>query len=177
MALPTLLDAKLHLRVDTSDEDALIQVLLTAAIGYFELHARRILSSQTLTQKQDLLSNPIYLKQGPVTGVTSVTVRTLTTTDTISSSDYITQTGQTETNPQIYFKDGITTPSPDGYPGAVTVTYTAATTTIPPSVNIAVLLLVGHWYENRQAVGPTGGGTVPFAFEAIANKFIWGAYS
>ena len=66
MALPTLLDAKLHLRVDTSDEDALIQVLLTAAIGYFELHARRILSSQTLTQKQDLLSNPIYLKQGPV---------------------------------------------------------------------------------------------------------------
>ncbi len=42
MALPVLADAKLHLRVDSSDEDALIQVLLTGAIGFFELHSRRI---------------------------------------------------------------------------------------------------------------------------------------
>jgi len=177
MALPTLSDAKLHLRVDSSDEDALIQVLLTGAIGFFELHSRRILSTQTLTQKQDLLSNPIWIRQGPVIGITSVTVRTLTGTSTISSADYVVQVGQTETAPQIYFKNGVTTPSPDGYPGAITVTYTAGTTTIPASINAAVLLLVGHWFENRQAVGPTGGGTVPFAFEAIANKFIWGAYS
>ena len=97
--------------------------------------------------------------------------------ETISAANYLTFFGQSETKPQVYFKDNVTLPDPDGYPYSVTVTYTAATTTIPASINQAILLMCAHWYENRAQVGPTGGGEVPFAFEAIANKYIWGAYS
>lgn len=177
MSLPTLADVKLHLRVDHTYEDALITTILSGAIDLFEKHTRRILSEQTLTHRLDGLPKQILLPRGPVTGVTSITVRTATTTQTIDPTSYLTFVGQSETKPQIYFKDNVVLPEVDGYPYAVTVTYTAATTTIPASINQAILLMCAHWYENRATVGPTGGGEVPFAFEAIANKFIWGAYS
>lgn len=177
MALPTLEDAKLHLRVTHAYEDALITTLLASAVDLFEKHTRRYLSAQTLTHLQDGLTKQIILPKGPVTGVSSVTVRTKTGTQTVSSSLYLTFVGQSETKPQVFFLDNVVLPEVDGYPYAVTVTYTVETTTIPASINQAILLLVGHWYENRATVGPTGGGEVPFAFEAIANKYIWGAYS
>jgi uncharacterized phiE125 gp8 family phage protein len=177
MALPTLAEVKLHLRVDHTYEDSLITTILNGSIDLFEKHTRRILSEQTLTHKLDHLPKQIILPCGPVTGVTSVTVRTATSTETISAANYLTFFGQSETKPQVYFKDNVTLPDPDGYPYSVTVTYTAATTTIPASINQAILLMCAHWYENRAQVGPTGGGEVPFAFEAIANKYIWGAYS
>jgi uncharacterized phiE125 gp8 family phage protein len=177
MSLPTLDDCKLHIRVDHTYEDALISTLLSGAIDLFEKHTRRFLNAQSLTWKQDGLTKQIILPQGPVTSVTSVTVRTKTGTQTIDSSLYLTFVGQSETKPQIFFLDNVVLPEVDGYPYAVTVTYAVGTTSIPASINQAILLLVGHWYENRATVGPTGGGEVPFAFEAIANKYIWGAYS
>lgn len=177
MPLPTLAEVKLHLRVDHAYEDDLINTILAGSIDLFEKHTRRILSEQTLTYKLNGLPKQILLPRGPVTGVTSITVRTATTTETINGSNYLTFVGQSETRPQVYFKDNVALPEVDGYPYAVTVTYTAATTTIPASINQAILLMCAHWYENRAQVGPTGGGEVPFAFEAIANKYIWGAYS
>jgi uncharacterized phiE125 gp8 family phage protein len=177
MPLPTLADVKLHLRVDHDYEDALITTILGGAIDLFEKHTRRVLSEQTLTHRLDSLPDRIDLPRGPVTGVTSVTVRTPNGVVTVSPQSYLVFAGQSETRPQIYFTNAASLPNPDGHPYAVTVTYTAATTTIAPSINQAILLMCGHWYENRSQVGPTGGGEVPFAFEAIANKYIWNAYS
>lgn len=178
MGLPTLADLKLFLRIDHSEEDVLITSLLNGAVDHFEQSTRRVLQSRSITQRLDSLpdSRVIFLEKGPVTSVTSVTVRTLTGTSTISSSDYITILGQTETKPLIAFKDTANLPTPDNYPGAVTVTYVAETTTIPESVNAAIRLLAAHWYENRQAVGPTGGNEVPLAYQSVASKYLWGAY-
>jgi uncharacterized phiE125 gp8 family phage protein len=178
MALPTLDDVKLHLRVDSTTEDPLITSLLAGAIDHFEQSTRRVLSSRSIVERLDSLpdSRVIFLEKGPVTSVTSVTVRTLTGVSTISASDYITITGQTETKPLIAFKDTANLPTPDNYPGAVTVIYVSETTTIPESINAAIRLLVAHWYENRQAVGPTGGNEVPLAYQSVASKYMWGAY-
>jgi uncharacterized phiE125 gp8 family phage protein len=178
MALPTLADVKLHLRVDSTTEDALITSLLAGAIDHFEQSTRRVLSSRAIVQKLDELpdSKIIFLEKGPVVSVASVTVRTDSGTSTISANDYITVTGQNETKPCIAFKQSATLPTVDGYPAAVTINYTCETTTIPESINAAIRLLVAHWYENRQAVGPTGGNEVPLAYASIANKYLWGAY-
>lgn len=177
MDLPTLDEAKLHLRVDHTYEDLMISNLLAGAIDHFEKHTRRHLLPATLTWRQDGMTKQIILPQGPVTGITSVTVRTPAGTETVDSSLYLTFFGQSETKPQVFFKDNVVLPEVDGYPYAVTVTYTAETTDVAAAIRQAILFLVAHWYENRATVGPTGGGEVPFAFESIANKYIWGAYS
>lgn len=41
----------------------------------------------------------------------------------------------------------------------------------PPAIDQAILMLVGHWYENREAslVG-TNAEAVPFGFEEIVNN-------
>jgi uncharacterized phiE125 gp8 family phage protein len=178
MSLPTLADVKLHLRVDSDSEDALIASLLAGAIDHFEQSTRRVLQSRSIVERFDdwPSARVIFLGKGPVVSVESVTARTISGTSTISASDYITILGQTETKPLVAFKDTTNLPAVDGYPGAVTVTYTAETTTIPESINAAIRLLVGHWYENRQAVGPTGGGEVPLAYSSVASKYLWGAY-
>lgn len=178
MGLPTLADVKLHLRVDTADEDTLITSLLAGAIDHFEQSSRRVLTNRTITQKLDAWpgSRIIPLEKGPVVSVTSVTVRTEAGTSTLSASDYIAITGQTETKPCVAIKDQATLPAPDGYPQAITITYVAETTTIPESINAAIRLLAAHWYENRQAVGPTGGNEVPLAYQSVASKYLWGAY-
>lgn len=178
MSLPTMEDVKLHLRIDTADEDPLINSLLASAIDHFEQSTRRVIQTRSIVETLDALpsSRVIFLSKGPVISVQSITVRTETGTSTISSSDYITMTGQTETKPLIAFKTSANLPTPDSYPGAVTVSYTAGTTTVPDSIGAAIKLLVGHWYENRQAVGPTGGNEVPLAYQSVASKYLWGAY-
>lgn len=179
MGLPTLADVKLHLRVDHAYEDALIASLLAGAIDHFEQSTRRVLQPRLIVQTADSFpdSRVVILDKGPATSVATVSVRTTSGTVSVPLTDYIAITGQHETKPLVAFKTSATLPTPDGYPSAVSITYSAETTTIPESINAAIRLLVGHWYENRQAVGPTGGNEVPLAYQSVAHKYIWGAYS
>jgi uncharacterized phiE125 gp8 family phage protein len=179
MGLPTLSEVKLHLRVDGDQEDSLILSLIASAVEHFEQSTRRVLARRTIVQKQNglLPRHTIMLEKGPVTSVTSLTIRKDDSTFvTIPPTDYIVNCGQTETIPLLAIRTNAQIPQADNYPGSVVVTYVAETIDIPQSINAAIKLLVAHWYENRQAVGPTGGGEVPLAYSSIATKYLWGAY-
>jgi hypothetical protein len=54
----------------------------------------------------------------------------------------------------------------------VTVTYTAGFATTPPEIDQTMLLLIGHWYRNREAV-VVGSITkeIEYAIEALAGPF------
>jgi uncharacterized phiE125 gp8 family phage protein len=178
MAIPTRSEAKTFLKVDSdiTTDDTLIDDLILAAVNAFEQVAKRVLSARTVTLKLDQwpADNIIYLDRGPVTGVTSVTCRTASGTQTVDSSGYIVISGQTETNPLVQIKDTTTLPTPDGYTAAITVTYTCETTSLPAMVKTALLQLISHWYENRAIQSREVGPDVAMSFHAACKLYRWG---
>lgn len=67
-------------------------------------------------------------------------------------------------------------PDTSDEPDAITVTYQVGYGTdddVPDDAKTAILMLVAHWYENREAVDVSTGGTVttvPHGFSAIVNN-------
>ncbi len=70
----SLVEAKLYLRVDTSDEDALITQMIVAARRAAEHYLRRsLITRRWLLVYDDFLPTEIRLPMGPVSQVVSVT--------------------------------------------------------------------------------------------------------
>ncbi len=46
-----------------------------------------------------------------------------------------------------------------------------ATSTVPDPLKVAILLLVGHWYQHREAVSAAGMAPLPFAVEALVAPY------
>lgn len=71
----TLAEAKLHLRVDGSDEDTLISALITSARQRVEHLTGRALITRTLTETRDAppTTSVLTLATGPVSAVHAVT--------------------------------------------------------------------------------------------------------
>ena len=97
----TLSEAKNFLRVDHSDDDALISALISAARQMCESYTRRILVTTTIdeyfdkfpTNRWNNLSNLLYLSRGPVASISSVKyVDEIGSEITISTDGYITDT-------------------------------------------------------------------------------------
>jgi len=95
----TLTEAKNFLRVDHTDDDTLISVLITASRQMCEEYTRRILVTTTIdeffdqfpTNSWNNLHNMIYLSRGPVASITSVKyVNEIGSELTIDSSKYVT---------------------------------------------------------------------------------------
>lgn len=180
MAVPTRTEAKLWCKIDTdiTDDDSLVDDLISAAVDYFEQQSGRVLSSATKTLKLQQFppDRIIKLPLGPVTSITSVTCRTSTGTSTVSSSDYVTAVGVDETNPLIQFKDTAILPEPDGYVNAVVVTYVCETTTIPAIVKTGLLTLINHWYDNRASNSRDIGEEVGPAINRACQLYMWRKY-
>lgn len=47
----------------------------------------------------------------------------------------------------------------------------SSTGKLPPSVNHAILLLVGHWYANRESVSFAQGQTIPLSYEYLLQSY------
>ena len=97
----TLSEAKNFLRVDHSDDDALISALISAARQMCESYTRRILVTTTIdeyfdkfpTNRWNSLSNLLYLSRGSVASISSVKyVDEIGSEITISTDGYITDT-------------------------------------------------------------------------------------
>lgn len=95
----TLTEAKNFLRVDGTDDDALITALISAARSMCEEYTRRILVTTTIDEYFDQFprnhwnghSNILYLSRGPVTSISNVSyVNEIGSTQTIDSSLYVT---------------------------------------------------------------------------------------
>lgn len=41
----------------------------------------------------------------------------------------------------------------------------------PPALQQAVRMLIGHWYENREATSPEGIRSVPFGFDELVLSY------
>ena len=171
----SLTEAKLHLRVDVTEDDTLIATLIQAAREMVEGISRRALITQVwkLILDEFPAGDTISIPMPPLQAVASITYKDQDgSASTFSSDDYIVNS---DCEPgKVALAYGSSWPSTTLYPtGAVTVQFTAgfgdASTDVPEKYRQALLLLCGHFYENREAIATTGAvpKEVPFGVEAL----------
>ena len=171
----TTAEAKSHLRVDISDDDTLIDSLVAAARQAFEEINGRSLFSTTWKLILDgwPSGETIMLPRPPLQSVTSIAYTDTDGNTTVwDSANYVVETNRTPG--RVYLAYNVTWPTASLRPASpITITYVsgwATTAAIPQRYKQAILLLVGHWYENREAIVNTGAmpKALPLAYESLA---------
>ena len=180
----TAAEAKLHLRVDIGDDDALIDTLIVAARDQAEVFTGRQLITATWVYKIDRFPNPnmrprggswvseIRLPRPPLITVGSITyldgdaaLQTLSTD--VYAVDVATEPGR------VTLKWNQSWPATQDIQDAVTVTFNAGygtATAVPSDIKAAIKMLVGNLYENREATTDISLAAVPMAVESL----LWG---
>lgn len=161
----TLSEAKQHLNVSSTADDAVITGYIKAATLMLENRCNRCFIKQTRTLKMDAFddsryvhSRRIYPPRSPLVNSTSLQsvkyIDTAGTTTTMPTTDYIWSPGdQPGFIGEAY---NATWPSVYAQSNAVTITYVAghssAASAVPDNIKQAIRMVVGHWYRNREAV-------------------------
>ncbi len=157
--------AKLHARVENgvAEDDGLLNVLIVAARQYVERATQRSLITQTWELVLDTFPNSAQVKLpfGPVQSVTSVT-----TYDEANAAAIFTSTGYLADTygDRVTLVDGYSWPSDLRANNGVIITFVAGYGSdpedVPAAIQQAMLMLIAHWYENRESVVP-GSTTTP----------------
>lgn len=183
----TVAEAKLHLRVDISDDDAYIGTLITAAREWVEAYLdRTLITTQLILRAAEFPTEELELPRPPMvaSGTATAVVITYTLADTTTAT----------LSTALYRVDRTTTPGNVApiingtWPSdviedanAVAVTYWAGygstSASVPATIRHAMLMLIGHWYESRSTVlvGVTS-KPLEFAVESLLASNNWGQY-
>lgn len=160
----TLAEAKLQcgIATDVNYHDPLLQILITAAREKVEADTSRAIITQTWDYSFDLWPiglEAIYLPRAPVASITSVKYYDQANAQqTLSTTVYKTMLDREPGEIRVHYQQQW--PFLYGEPGGITVRYVAgygtANTSVPQSLRQALLLLIDHWFENRDTVGNVG---------------------
>ena len=173
----TLAEAKAHLRVIETDDNDYIGGLIRAAADKIEQDTGVTLRQRAVTVVFDgwnATQQRLPLWRGPAVSVTSVVYDdVLGAQQTLAANQYRLReySGATWIVPA----NGVTWPEVENIVGSVRVTYQAgyaSNDAAPASLRHAALLLIGHWYENREAVN-VGNivQDVPLAYTALTSPY------
>jgi uncharacterized phiE125 gp8 family phage protein len=171
----TLTEAKAHCRVDHTDDDTLIGLLISSATAHLDGYAGilgRALVTQTWRQDFGGFSDPLRLALCPVASISSITYFDAdNATQTLAGSVYGLFTD--EFGAYVALKPDQSFPSVYSREDAVSVTYVAgvADSDVPAPIKHAILLLVGHWYANREAVSESQMSELPMAVDALIRPY------
>jgi uncharacterized phiE125 gp8 family phage protein len=193
-ALPpvSLAEAKLHMRVDHNDDDALIAGLIGGATQYLDGWTGVLgacLVEQTWRQDFDCFDRNLYLPLGPVIDVSSITWRdTAGVESAVSTAVYDLVTDETART-FVRFVGDFVFPSDLHESRAVAVAYRAgyettqeipaadpgptipARITVPEPLRVAILLMAAHWYSNREAVAQDALAELPIGVDSLIAPY------
>jgi len=168
----SLSEVKAHVRVDSTDDDTLLTGLIAAAVAH--LDGQGVLGRAMITQSwsQWVSQSPgvVRLTVGPFQSLTSVeyydvdnALQTGTLTDfeiRLDGDFVLVKPKEDHVWPHAYIRQD-----------AIKITYVAgfgdAAADVPQSVRQAMLLMIGHWYENREAVAEGNFKELPMAVDAL----------
>ncbi|WP_366555251.1 head-tail connector protein [Aquibaculum sediminis] len=175
--LLSLAEAKAHLNidVDATYDDFTINTYIDAATAYLDGYhgiLGRALLNQTWKQSYAEFSWLLRLRLAPVLEVTQLTYYDRDgQQQTVDSEAY--SLFHDDLGPLVTFHDDYQFPSVANRPDAVTVTYECGVgdQPVPHPVKQAALLLVGHWYEHREAVSEVAQSAVPMAVDALVAPY------
>ena len=158
-------EAKQHVRVDHSADDAWFAAQIVAARTYVETRCSRALVTQTLELTLDAWPSGPSITYTDNAGVAAIWPATnyqvLATTHTPGAiglaygAQWPTATLRSWAGIAVRFVAG----------------YGPAATFVPMPLRQAMLLLVGHWYANREAVAAGNLGPLPFAVDALLYPY------
>ena len=167
----TLAEAKAHLRIAATDEDALIGSLIMAAREYAEARTHLKLVSQTWRHTRDDLPSAIQLPYPPLMSIESVTyVDSAGVRQTVASTVYEADVSEAVGICRLAYNQ--TWPSYRFQPNSIEITYVCGYGTamdVPQALKQAMLLHIGHMFENREAVAGTTMTAVPMAVESLLS--------
>jgi uncharacterized phiE125 gp8 family phage protein len=178
----TLAQAKLHLRVTASDEDTLVTALITAAREQAEAYTRRRFITQTWDYFRDAFplgykypcdEEKIFVPQPPLQSVTSLKYFDTTGVEqTLATSKYLVDASSEPG--RIAPAYGETWPCTREQMNAVTVRFVCgygAAVAVPSSIAAAMLLIIGHLYENRESTTPDQQMELPLGAESLLAPY------
>ncbi len=163
-----------HLRISESGptiDGTLIEGLLESACDLVAEMSGRSLAAETWVAAYPYLSGDLRLPKGPVIDVTSVGYFDQSDiAQTLPVTDFYIFTDQDFT--VMRPKTGKQWPSASIREDSVSVTFTAGYSVIPAALRAAILLTLGHLYENRESVviGSTA-VTLPLAVETLIGAY------
>lgn len=172
----SLAEAKAHCRVTHSDDDTYITGLIGAAVGH--LDGRAGILGRCIMEQEWVFPFPKWPATGKlVVDIPDVTEAAVTYFDedgaeqTVPDSVYLVERDVRGT--AIWLMSGFTWPALHAdRPAPVQVTVTAKILANAPALQAirhAMLLMIGHWYENREAVmvGQLDTRTLPLAVDRL----------
>lgn len=189
----TLEDARMHLRLTADSnndsppvyshpEDALVRSLISAARDYCEQNLMRSLAPQIVETVLDAFpANEIQLLGSPIVQIISIIyVDSNGASQTMAPFDYVLDNVQEPG----WVLPQMSTPWPTALAAAnsVRIRYETGYTGVadspndrpmPASIRQAMMLLIGHWYENREAinVGNVISTPLDFAVKALLKPY------
>jgi uncharacterized phiE125 gp8 family phage protein len=171
----SLAEAKAHCRISHNTEDQLLANLIATARAWVEQYTGRSLYTQTWQLSLPGFASRLWLPRAvPLTSITFVKYYDADNVlQTLATSVY---TAPAFSEPAvIQLVEGQSWPSVAIRTDAVQVEYVTGTSTIeaiPRPLLHAILLLVGHWYENREpAITGHTSNPIEFAVEALCGPY------
>jgi uncharacterized phiE125 gp8 family phage protein len=153
----TLTEAKLHLRVDVTDDDALITSLITAAREYCEEWCQRSFVQHVYRAEVDCFEDEMVLPGRPVQAIQSIKywdTSSPSSLEILDTSIYDLVRNRVrrnygETWPSVYPRDdAVEVTFTTGYSDLASPEDTVAN--VPEGIKAAIKMMVGDLYENRE---------------------------
>ncbi|MFN3549623.1 MAG: head-tail connector protein [Mesorhizobium sp.] len=175
----SLTEVKAHCRVDGTDSDAVLTALLNAAVDHLDGYSG-ILGRCMVEQswRVDLADWPagglIRLPFPDVSAITSIKYYDEDNAEqTVDGADY--QRVQDVLGSVVRLVDNFDAPAVyDDRLDAVHVTFVAGfgnAAAVPAPLKVAIMLLVSHWFEHREASVVGGIAELPFAVSALVAPY------
>lgn len=170
----TLAEAKAYLRLDGTEEDALVTALVTAARAMLEAETRRAFVTQGWRLALDRWpKREIALPLAPVAAVEAVTVATLGGEETLDAAQY--EADLAHEPPRLLLKRDTALPQPALLAGGIAIDFRAgygAAADVPAPLRQAILMLVAHWFETRAPIAfGLGPADIPMTVAALVAPY------
>lgn len=173
----SLAEAKLHLRVDGTDEDTLITACIIAATEYAEQATGRAIMPQTWELTLDAFPAAFPLTRTPVASVTSVKYYDQDgVQQTLGTARYMLDNADDFGPAKVVPVYGDIWPATRCQTNAVALRYQAGwpdAASVPDSIKAWIKLQVGAMYENRQAEGAVQTYALGFADRLLDRYKVW----
>lgn len=175
-AAPVLLaEVKAQLRIEHPDDDLMIDRLIKTAVAYTD--AKGALGHAMITQKWGQWVNsvpPQYVRlaMGPLIEVTAVQYYDIDgalQTDTLSNYEITGTDFTTLIGPNSGFNWPVTQDRADAIRIEYTAGYGATSASVPETLRHAMMLLIGHWYDNRENTMMDELSNIPYGFDMLVD--------
>lgn len=150
----TLEEAKNYLKIETADDNVLINALITSARQLGEKCTRRAFITQTWQAFFDSVSAEFEIPKPPLQSVESIKVLDEEGNETTVDSSYY-DVDKSENSPgRVKLKSGCCWPTHRGFASFIVefkAGYGDAADSVPQLLKLRILQLIGHLYDNRDS--------------------------